>query len=182
MPQIRNFQDLWHISAFFFIQESLWLSVWRPLHPSICVTLSLKLSTSGHRVQKLVIERCRHPGEQVADFQMLRTYPFTFPAFDTVRCPSMSVSGYNVVIIIPGIPVMKGFMRIQRRKEIRNADSFRAFAFFDTIPAGSTRDQIQSLKDVADLPYRLMFCFCQRLKLFHCTYIIFHLRHVTHSG
>ena len=56
----------------------------------------------------LVIKCRRHLCKQITYFQMLRTYSLTFSTFDTVRCPSVTVSGYDVVVIISGVPVMKG--------------------------------------------------------------------------
>lgn len=106
----------------------------------------------------LVVKCRRHLCKQITYFQMLRTYSLTFSTFDTVRCPSVAVSGYDVVVIIPSVPVMKSFMCIKCRKQVGDANPSGALTLFDAVSACSTGYQVQHFKNIAHLPYRRVFC------------------------
>ena len=62
----------------------------------------------------------------------------------------MFPAGDDVVVVVPGIPVVKSLMGILCGKQVRNTDSFWTFTFFDAVAAGRTGDQIQAPEDLQD--------------------------------
>ena len=53
---------------------------------------------------------------------MLRTYLLTFTALDTVGSFTVLAAGDDVVVIVPGVPVVECLMGILCGKQIRDAD------------------------------------------------------------
>lgn len=52
--------------------------------------------------------------QQLPDRQVLGTNLFAFAAADAGRSFAMTLAGDDVVIVVPCIPVVEGFVRIQR--------------------------------------------------------------------
>ena len=89
-----------------------------------------------------LLKRRRHLGQQLADFQMLRTDSFAFGAADAFRGLTVAASGQTVFIVIFGVPTVKSFPRVQGRKHIRYQDCFWTLIFLNAIAAGRTGNQI----------------------------------------
>ena len=96
--------------------------------------------------------KCRgYLRQKLTDLQMLRTYTFAFPAFDALRSFAVSISRNDVAVIVACVPVVKGFMGIQGREQVRDADTLRTFTLFDAVTAGSTGNQVKLFENITDL-------------------------------
>jgi len=67
----------------------------------------------------------------------------------------MAAAGNNA-IIHSAVPVMERLTGIHCGKDVRDENVFGTVIFLNAVPAGGTGDQVQSVKNVADLPDGLL--------------------------
>lgn len=120
-----------------------------------------------------------HVFQQPTDMQMLRTYIFTLTAFYAVTGLA-AVFCMNLVIIIPGVPVVKDLFCVQAGKQIGNGNALRAN--LGAISAGSTRDGAEASENAAYFFHSGVFLRIQGLKILHVTDVVLHHFHIAHTG
>jgi len=74
----------------------------------------------------------------------------------------MAAAGNNA-IIHSAVPVMERLTGIHCGKDVRDENVFGTVIFLNAVPAGGTGDQVQTVKNVADLPDSLLFVFIERV-------------------
>lgn len=74
-------------------------------------------------------EYVRRFRQQIAYFQVLRTYLFALTALYAIACPAAPVPGMDLSVIKIGIPIPVLFLRVQIEKQICDQNVFRATVY-----------------------------------------------------
>lgn len=110
---------------------------------------------------------------------MLRADALALAAADAVRCHRAWL-GVDLVVIVVGVPVVMGALRIQHGEQVGDGDMLRAAR--GAVAAGRAGDQVLFVENFLHLVHGGHLGVVQRLKVLHVAEVVLHLLHAAHAG